>query len=34
MQRICVVSQVFVYTMALHLIYQMNGWTGMPVVTG
>lgn len=26
----CVVLQVFVYTVAVHLIYRMNGWTGMP----
>ena len=26
----CVVVQVFIYSVALHFIYQMNGWTGMP----
>lgn len=27
----CVVLQVFVYTVAVHLIYQMNGWAGVPL---
>ncbi len=26
----CVVLQVFVYCVALHLIYQSNGWSGLP----
>ena len=26
----CVVIQVLVYSFAVHIIYQMNGWTGMP----
>lgn len=26
----CVVVQVFLYCVAVHLIYQMNGWSGMP----
>ncbi len=26
----CVVLQVLVYCVALHLVYQMNGWSGLP----
>jgi uncharacterized membrane protein YraQ (UPF0718 family) len=26
----CVLIQVFIYMVALHYIYQANGWTGMP----
>jgi uncharacterized membrane protein YraQ (UPF0718 family) len=26
----CVVVQVFVYTLAVHMIYQASGWTGLP----
>jgi len=27
---VCVVLQVLIYCFAVHLIYQMNGWTGVP----
>ena len=27
----CVVSQVLVYCVAVHLVYQANGWSGLPV---
>ena len=26
----CVVLQVLVFTVAVHLVYQLNGWTGLP----
>ncbi len=31
---VCVVVQVFVYSVALHYIYAANGWTGLPPGTG
>jgi uncharacterized membrane protein YraQ (UPF0718 family) len=30
----CVVAQVLVYCVVVHLVYQASGWTGMPGVSG
>jgi uncharacterized membrane protein YraQ (UPF0718 family) len=30
----CVAAQVLVYCVVVHLVYQANGWTGMPGVSG